>query len=286
MRVVLAGAFGHLGRDILKELVKQGHEVIALDAMEREVELQGSGRFTFHKIDCRKPETMAGLCDGADVVITTMGLTKASKELSCYDIDLKGNQNLLEEAKRGGAKKFIYISVIHADSHPEIPMLDAKAKMENLVKESGIPYIIYRPTGYFYDIVHVLKPMVEKGAIRLLGKTSGVANVIATEDFAEYIVSHFGEENRTISIGGKETYTYTYRNNNGRQRQMGQGSRRAARNGAQCRNAGDEKDSYRIVKSGRKVPDCLRILYRKLETQHRRGEWHFQSYCKVREFRT
>lgn len=208
MRVVLAGAFGHLGRDILKELVKQGHEVIALDAMEREVELQGSGRFTFHKIDCRKPETMAGLCDGADVVITTMGLTKASKELSCYDIDLKGNQNLLEEAKRGGAKKFIYISVIHADSHPEIPMLDAKAKMENLVKESGIPYIIYRPTGYFYDIVHVLKPMVEKGAIRLLGKTSGVANVIATEDFAEYIVSHFGEENRTISIGGKETYTY------------------------------------------------------------------------------
>lgn len=208
MRVVLAGAFGHLGRDILKELVKQGHEVIALDAMEREVELQGSGRFTFHKIDCRKPETMAGLCDGADVVITTMGLTKASKELSCYDIDLKGNQNLLEEAKRGGAKKFIYISVIHADSHPEIPMLDAKAKMENLVKESGIPYIIYRPTGYFYDIVHVLKPMVEKGAIRLLGKTSGVANVIATEDFAEYIVSHFGDENRTISIGGKETYTY------------------------------------------------------------------------------
>ena len=194
MRVVLAGAFGHLGRDILKELVKQGHEVIALDAMEREVELQGSGRFTFHKIDCRKPETMAGLCDGADVVITTMGLTKASKELSCYDIDLKGNQNLLEEAKRGGAKKFIYISVIHADSHPEIPMLDAKAKMENLVKESGIPYIIYRPTGYFYDIVHVLKPMVEKGAIRLF--------------FAEYIVSHFGEENRTISIGGKETYTY------------------------------------------------------------------------------
>ena len=83
-----------------------------------------------------------------------------------------------------------------------------EAGVGRAVKESGIPYIIYRPTGYFYDIVHVLKPMVEKGAIRLLGKTSGVANVIATEDFAEYIVSHLGEENRTISIGGKETYTY------------------------------------------------------------------------------
>ena len=31
MKVLLAGAFGNLGADILKELVKQGHEVVACD---------------------------------------------------------------------------------------------------------------------------------------------------------------------------------------------------------------------------------------------------------------
>lgn len=208
MKVALFGAYGHLGSDIQKELVRQGHEVLACDAIERELVLEGSGRSTFVKIDATKPETLEGVCENVDCVITTVGLTKASATVSCYDIDLNGNKNILAEAKRAGVKKFVYISVIHADEHAEIPMLDAKAKMEEEVKKSGIPYIIYRPTGYFYDIVHVLKPMVEKGAISLLGKEPGVANVIATEDFAEYIVDHLGDENVTVSIGGRETYNY------------------------------------------------------------------------------
>lgn len=171
----------------------------------RELVLEGSGRSTFVKIDATKPETLEGVCENVDCVITTVGLTKASATVSCYDIDLNGNKNILAEAKRAGVKKFVYISVIHADEHAEIPMLDAKAKMEEEVKKSGIPYIIYRPTGYFYDIVHVLKPMVEKGEISLLGKEPGVANVIATEDFAEYIVDHLGDENVTVSIGALNT---------------------------------------------------------------------------------
>ena len=37
MKVVLGGAFGNLGGDILKELVKQGHEVVALDMRQRDL---------------------------------------------------------------------------------------------------------------------------------------------------------------------------------------------------------------------------------------------------------
>lgn len=50
--------------------------------------------------------------------------------------------------------------------------------------------------------------MVDKGAINLLSGKPGVANVIATEDFAEYIADHLDEKNKTISIGGTETYNY------------------------------------------------------------------------------
>ncbi len=35
MKVALFGAYGHLGSDIQKELVRQGHEVLACDAIER-----------------------------------------------------------------------------------------------------------------------------------------------------------------------------------------------------------------------------------------------------------
>ena len=40
MKVLLAGAFGNLGADILKKLVKDGHEVVAADISERELGIE------------------------------------------------------------------------------------------------------------------------------------------------------------------------------------------------------------------------------------------------------
>ena len=207
MKVVLAGAFGHLGSDILKELVKQGHEVVALDLNERDLGLAPNA-YTFKKINAVEKETLLGTCDGADVVISTIGLTGASAKYSHYDIDLGGNLNLLEEAKRAGVKRFTYISVIKADEAKDIPMLDAKAKFEVKLKESGLTYVIHRPTGYFYDIAKVFMPMIEKGKVTLLGKKPVHANVISTEDFAEFIVLRMLDDNKVYNVGGKETYSY------------------------------------------------------------------------------
>jgi uncharacterized protein YbjT (DUF2867 family) len=208
MKIVLAGAYGHLGLDILKALESDGHEITALGRSERPVELTGNGKVIFKKCDVTKTGELKGTCDGADLVISTVGLTKASSQVSCYDVDYQGNLNLLNEARSAGIRHFIYISVIHADEHPDVPLLDAKARFEEELKKSGISYTIYRPTGYFYDIVHVLKPMVEKGYISLLGKKPGICNVIATEDFAEYIARHLKTSNQILSIGGQETYDY------------------------------------------------------------------------------
>ena len=206
MKIVLAGAFGKLGTDILKVLVSKGFDVIAADMIKKKVE--GLDGFKTRIIDVTKPETLEGLCDGADIVITTVGLTGASTKVTHYDIDLEGNKNLLAEAKRAGVKKFVYISVLKAETDPSIPMLDVKSKFEAELKKSGIPYMIFRPTGYFYDIAKVFMPMIEKGQVTLLGKKDVFANVIDTSDLAEYIMRNMSDEGKTLSVGGVETYSY------------------------------------------------------------------------------
>lgn len=206
MKVVLAGAYGNLGSDIFKALLKAGHEVVAADMIERDLGVTGS--YTFRKIDVTNPETLKGLCDGADHVITTVGLTKTSATVTNYQIDLQGNVNILNEAKAAGVKSFTYISVIKADKAPKVPMLHAKYLFEEELKKSGLNYVIHRPTGYFYDIVKVFRPMIEKGEVTLLGKKAVHANVISTEDFADFIVKHMTDENVTYDVGGKETYSY------------------------------------------------------------------------------
>ena len=210
MKIVLAGAFGNLGAEILKNLCKAGHEVIAADLKEGSI-AELSGKYSFKAIDATNRDTLAGLCDGADAVISTVGLTGASTKFTAYDIDLNGNINLLNEAKAAGVKKFVYISVISCDEPgaEKVPMLHAKYVFENELKNSGVDYVIHRPTGYFYDIAKVFKPYVEKGEMQLLKGYGGVkANVVDCPDFAKFIVDTMNEKNVTYNVGGKETYTY------------------------------------------------------------------------------
>lgn len=206
MKVVLAGAYGNLGADIFRALLAKGHDVVAVDMAQRDIGV--SGPYTFRTIDVTKPETLKGICTGADVVISTVGLTKTSATVTNYEIDYQGNLNLLQEAQAAGVRQFAYISVIKADKAPKVPMLHAKYLFEQELKKSGLSWVIFRPTGYFYDIIKVFRPMIEKGEVTLLGKKPVHANVISTEDFADFIVEHMGDQNRMYDIGGKETYSY------------------------------------------------------------------------------
>ena len=58
--------------------------------------------------------------------------------------------------------------------------------MIGTLKKSGIEYVIYRPTGYFYDIAKVFKPYVDKGEMQLLkGYHDVKANVVDCPDFVD-----------------------------------------------------------------------------------------------------
>ena len=210
MKVLLAGAFGNLGFEILKQLVEKKYEVIAADLKEKENNGL-EGKYTFKAIDATNPETLEGICDGVDTVITTMGLTTSSTRFTAYDIDYQGNLNLYNEAKKANVRKFNYISVISCDEPgaEKVPMLHAKYMLEQEIKKGDVSYVIYRPTGYFYDIAKVFKPYVDKGEMQLLkGYHNVKANVVDCPDFAKFIVEHMDDENVTYNVGGKETYTY------------------------------------------------------------------------------
>lgn len=209
MKMIIAGAFGKLGTDITRQAVEEGNDVLAIDKITAEIP-EIEGKYQKKKVDVTKPDQLKDLFKGFDVLITTVGLTRGGKDVTNYDIDYQGNLNLLKEAKKDGIAKFIYVSVLKCDDPraASIPMLDAKHKMELEIKRSGLEYVILRPTGYFYDIVKVFKPMIARGKVTLLGKDPVSCNVIDTSDLADFILKHVNDRNKTYDIGGNETYTY------------------------------------------------------------------------------
>lgn len=209
MKIALVGAFGNLGFEILKKLVLTNNEIVALDLKERETELKG--KYSFKAIDATNVLSLENVFEGCEIVISTVGLTTASAKFSCYDIDYQGNVNLYNEALKANVKKFIYTSVIACDCKDakKVPMLNSKKMFEDVLKNGKMEYVIHRPTGYFYDIIKVFRPYIEKGEMQLLkGYGEVKANVVDCPDFAQFIVENMDASNKTFEVGGKETYTY------------------------------------------------------------------------------
>jgi uncharacterized protein YbjT (DUF2867 family) len=73
-----------------------------------------------------KPETLNGIMNDVDVVISTVGITKQKDDLTYMDVDYQANLNLLNEAKKSGVKKFIYVSALNADKLTSLKMCYAK----------------------------------------------------------------------------------------------------------------------------------------------------------------
>jgi uncharacterized protein YbjT (DUF2867 family) len=206
MKILIAGAFGNFGREILRAAVTAGHKVTAADKVVRPVDFGG---FTTRIIDVQDRQGLKGIAKGMDIVISNVGLTTSHKSLSHEDIDYEGNRNLLAEARMAGVKRFIYISLFKADeAKKNNPLLYARHRFENELIQSAVPYLIYRPTGYFHDLANMFRPMVEKGTGTLLFNARTRINVVDTREFATYIIANLKTGQGVVDIGGMQTYSY------------------------------------------------------------------------------
>lgn len=214
-RVLVAGATGYLGRYVVQEFKKldcwvrvlaRDPEKLALPgpflepAIEKMVDDVFIGEVT-------RPETMDGLCEGIDIVFSSIGITRQRDGLSFMDVDYQGNKNLLHIAQRAAVRRFIFISVYKADVMAHL----AKAReffVQDLL-ESGLEYGVIRPTGYFSDMSEYLR-MAQSGRVYLFGAGQNKINPIHGEDLARVCVEVALGSNDGVErdVGGPEIFSH------------------------------------------------------------------------------
>jgi uncharacterized protein YbjT (DUF2867 family) len=102
-------------------------------------------------------------------------------------------------AKEFGVKHFLYSSVFGANLNTGVPHMESKFKIENHVKQIGLPFTIIRPTSLFENF---LIPQVKKGILK--GKLvqainrNTVLQYIAAEDIGKAAVKIFQESERYL----------------------------------------------------------------------------------------
>lgn len=206
-RVLVAGATGYLGGFVAREFKARGHFVRALARSPRKLDNLQDSLDEIVEAEVTRPETLEHVCDGIDVVFSSVGITKQKDGLTFQDVDYKGNKNLLVVARKAGVKKFIYVSVFNGPDLLHLDIVKAHEDFVGELKASGIDYAVIRPTGYFSDMGEFLK-MARKGRVWLIGNGENRTNPIHGADLAVTCVDALDEDNQEIDVGGPETMTW------------------------------------------------------------------------------
>jgi len=172
MKLLIAGAGGILGRELVRQSLDRGDDVSALVLNRRELDGMEHPRLRILEADVTKPSQLEGVCTDQEQVISCIGITRIKGKLTHEDVDYRGNLNLLQEAGKQGVGRFGFISPAGTEEgHDEAPLLDAKYRFEQALRTSGIPWVLFRSGGFFPDLAE-MKALAKKGPLYSIGRSA------------------------------------------------------------------------------------------------------------------
>ena len=208
--VLVAGATGHLGRHVVRELAERGYRVRAFGrAAERLAPLH---RWTAETAigDLRTGAGLDAAVRGADVVLSCAGATMSAAGLldraSFREVDLGGNLRLLAAARAAGVGRFVYVSLWGGRQMRRTEYADAHEGVVDALGASGLSHAVVRPTGYFSFFDAVLDA-ARRGVGPVLGAGDVRTNPIHEGDLAAVCADAITSSETDIGAGGPVTYT-------------------------------------------------------------------------------
>lgn len=206
-RVLIAGATGYLGQFLVQESKRQGYWVRALTRDPEKLAHLDEYIDDLFVGEVTNPESIDGICEDIDFVISAVGITRQKDGLTYMDVDYQGNRNLMDCALKSGVSKFVYVSVLNAHLMPDLKIIQAKERFARELEESSLDHTILRPTGFFSDMLEFLH-MAKKGKVSLFGTGDYKINPIHGQDLAEVCVAALKRTENEIAAGGPETFTH------------------------------------------------------------------------------
>ena len=200
--IAVTGATGKLGRLVIEDLLGKvpAEEIVAaVRTPEKAVDLAALG-VQVRQAEYGRPETLRAAFAGVEKVLL----------ISSNELGQRVAQHgaVIEAAKAAGAKLLAYTSILRADTST-LALATEHRPTEELVRRSGVPYVLLRNGWYLENHTEQLGPAIEHGAV--LGVAGeGRFSAAGRADYAAAAVAVLtgsGFENRVFELAGDASYT-------------------------------------------------------------------------------
>jgi uncharacterized protein YbjT (DUF2867 family) len=142
---VVTGAFSYTGRHIAEALLARGRRVRTLTRRPAPTHPLADRVETAPLVF---DESLVESLRGAETLYNTYWV-RFERGQTTFARAVRNIAVLLDAAVAAGVKRFVHVSVANPDERSPFPYFSGKARAEALVRESGLPYAIVRPTLVF-----------------------------------------------------------------------------------------------------------------------------------------
>ena len=208
MVLLVVGATGTLGRQIVRRALDEGYEVKCLVRNFQKASFLREWGAQLVKADLTGPDSLPPCFEDVEEVIDASTSRPAEKE-GIYDVDWYGKVALIKAAKEAGVRRFIFFSIYGAGDYPDVPLMEIKDCTEAFLKESGLNYTIFRPCGFMQGLIgQYAIPILERQSVWVMGEAGAVA-YMNSQDIAKFAVKALklpAAENKTFPLAGTRAW--------------------------------------------------------------------------------
>ncbi|WP_303721443.1 complex I NDUFA9 subunit family protein [Malonomonas rubra] len=215
MKILLTGATGFVGQEVLRTLLKVNHEVRALIHNQSKIK-QVTGA-EVHIGDTTRPESLTEALAGCDAVIHLVGIIREypHRGITFQKLHTESTRNMLETAKDQGVTRFLHMSANGTRADAVTNYHKTKWAAEQLVRQSGLDWTIFRPSliyGPSDQFINMLAALIRKlPVVPVIGDGKYRLQPVSVKDVATGFVRALDcpeSIGQAYHCGGPQVYSY------------------------------------------------------------------------------
>lgn len=233
MRIFLTGGTGYVGRAIVAECVRQGHDVVCLVRQGRQLppawsahmhdartqKTNGTPQITPLLGDVLRADTYADALEHCDAIIHLVGIIREqpTQGITFARMHEQGTKALVDASVHAhwarDRKRFVLMSALGARDGATSQYFQTKWNAEQYVKQSVMNHVIFRPSVIFGpndQFVNSLAGLLRLPLTPVIGDGQYRLQPVALETVARMFCKavHTGADDVTWELGGPDALTY------------------------------------------------------------------------------